>query len=116
VSGEYIHVDMNDLQADVPKFYSYRYQGTNINFFIVKSEGKVLSFLDACMKCYPKKLGFTADNGSVICRSCDERYPVSEIEKGFGSCYPVRLAGNAEGDRYLISLAEIERVGERFFR
>jgi uncharacterized membrane protein len=84
--------------------------------FVVKTEDEVLSFLDACMKCYPKKRGFRFDGGSVVCRACDERYPVSEIETGFGSCYPVRIEGKLEGNKYLVPAETLVEVGEKYFR
>lgn len=88
----------------------------NIHFFIVKVDDRVISFLDACTKCYPQKKGFSFDSGSVICRACDERYPISVIEKGFGSCYPIRLEGRMENGRYLISAAYLEKLGAKYFR
>ena len=115
-TGQEISVDISTLQPDIPRFFSYRYQGRNINFFVVKTEESVLSFLDACMKCYPRKLGFRFDDGSFVCRACDERYPVSEIEKGFGSCYPIRIEGKTKGGKYLLSAAILEKAGEKYFK
>jgi len=86
-----------------------------IHFFAVKVGDRVTSFLNSCTKCYPQNKGFGFDSGSVICRACDERYPLSEIEKGFGSCYPIRLEGRMKDNRYLISVAELEKLGTRFF-
>ena len=87
-----------------------------IHFFAVKVGDRVTSFLDSCTKCYLQNKGFGFDSGSVICRACDERYPLSEIEKGFGSCYPIRLEGRMKDNRYLISVAELEKLGTIFFR
>lgn len=87
-----------------------------IYFFVVKVDARVISFLDACIKCYPQKKGFAFDRGSVVCRACDERYPVTEIEKGFGSCYPIKLDGRVKDGRYLISAEELEKMGTKFFR
>jgi uncharacterized membrane protein len=115
-AGTDLVIDVTSLGENVPQFYTYNYSGCNVNFFVIKVRGRVLSFLDACMKCHSKKLGFRFADGSVVCKACDERYPVSEIETGFGSCYPVRIEGKNEGGRYLLPVAELEKMGEKFFR
>jgi uncharacterized membrane protein len=115
-SADSVVLDASALQPEVPAYYSYSHNGIRINFFIVKLDDRVVSFLDACMKCYAKKLGFRSENGMVVCRSCNEKYPVTEIEKGFGSCYPVKIEGRLDGTSYSIPAETLERVGERFFR
>lgn len=114
--GGDIVVQTSALQDGVPRYFSHWHEGIAIRFFVVKTEGKPGAFLDACMKCYPQKLGFRYDNGSVICRACSERYPVSEIEDGVGSCYPIKLGGRAEGGEYRISVADLEKKGGGYFR
>jgi len=113
--GTVVSVDITALQESVPQFYSYHSLGRTVNFFIIKIDGRVLSFLDACMKCHPKKRGFRFDSGSVICRACDERFPVSEIEKGFGSCYPIKLEGQVYGREYQIPAPVLEEMAKRYF-
>jgi len=113
--GEVVAVNISGLQESMPQFYSYHAQGRTVNFFVIKIDGRVLSFLDACMKCHPKKRGFRFDGGSVICRACDERFPVSEIEKGFGSCYPIRLEGQVRGEEYHIPAPALEEMAKRYF-
>jgi len=113
--GAVVSVDIAALQESVPQFYSYNSLGRTVRFFIIKIDGRVLSFLDACMKCHPKKRGFRFDSGSVICRACDERFPVSEIEKGFGSCYPIRIEGKVQGQQYLIPIPVLEDMANRYF-
>lgn len=115
-SGQAISILISSLQAGIPQYFAYSQKGMNIHFFVVKVDDRVISFLDACTKCYPQKKGFGFDSGSVICRACDERYPISAIEKGFGSCYPIRLEGRMENGRYLISAADLEKLGAKYFR
>ena len=113
--GTVISVDISGLLESRPQFYSYHSLGRTVNFFVIKIDGRVLSFLDACMKCHPKKRGFRFDSGSVICRACDERFPVSEIEKGFGSCYPIKLEGQVQGVEYHIPVPALEKMAKRYF-
>lgn len=115
-SGQDIAIDIRRVQPGIPLYYSYTYREAKISFFVVKLDGRLISFLDACVKCYPKKRGFGYDSGYVVCRACNERYPISGIEKGFGSCYPIRLEGRTKDGRYMISTAELEKSGGRFFR
>jgi uncharacterized membrane protein len=116
IKGEDISIDAATLQEEIPQFFTYMHKDRYINFFVIKVEGRILSFLDACTKCHPRKLGFRFGNGSVYCRACDEHYPVSEIEDGFGSCYPIKIEGRTEGARYLLDTAELVKNGEKFFR
>jgi hypothetical protein len=52
-------------------------------------QDRVLSFLDACLSCYPRKLGYKYTDGYVVCRACDTTYSVFKLEKGIGGCYPI---------------------------
>jgi len=107
-------VDVSRLPSETPEFFTYHYGGKKINFFVVKSKDTVLSFLDACVRCYTKKRGYRYDGGYVICRACNMKYPVSEIEKGFGSCYPIKLAGHVQNGKYHIPLSLLEEQADKF--
>lgn len=112
--GSEVVIDVSTLKPETPEFYTYHYRNRNINFFVVKINDKILSFLDACMSCYPKKLGYRYDNGYITCRSCDVRYSVAETEKGFGSCFPIRITGNLQNGKYFIPLSALEGMAEKF--
>lgn len=114
-SGSDVYVDISGVRENAPQFYTYHLNGRNINFFVMKIDGRIVSFLDACRKCHRKKLGFRFDQDSFICRACDERYPMSEIEKGFGSCYPIQLQGRTEGGKYYISVPVLEKTAIKYF-
>ncbi len=114
--GQDISVEISSLQPGIPRYFSHALKGMTMHFFVVKTDDRVVSFLDACTKCYLQKKGFGFDSGSVVCRACNERYPISEIEKGFGSCYPIKIEGRMKDGRYLITVAELEKLGAKFFR
>lgn len=109
-----IVVDIGQLTDKRPVFYSYNYQKKRINFFIIKIDGRVSSYLDACAECYPKKLGFGFDNGYIYCRSCNVKYPIDSIEKGFGSCYPIKIDGEEQQGKYFISLKTLQEKVNKF--
>ena len=112
--GSDVAIDTASLQLGVPQFFTYHYHGRNVNFFVLKTAGKISSFLDACMSCYPRKLGYRYEDGSVVCRACDVRYPVTKLETGLGGCYPVRVMGRTENGKYRIPLSALERQAGKF--
>lgn len=114
VSGETITIDIKTLKEEAPVFYSLRYKGKRIDFFVVKMKGEVQSYFDACAKCYTGKLGYRADKQYVICKKCDIRYSIESLKTGFGSCYPIALRGKAEGNRYRIDKKSVIE-GEKLF-
>lgn len=114
IEGSDIVIDAGTLEPDIPKFYTYHYRNKNINFFVINIDGKIFSFFDACERCYPKKLGYRFDNGNVVCRACNISLPVSEIEKGLGSCAPIKLEGHVKDGKYFISASTIESKADKF--
>jgi uncharacterized membrane protein len=107
-------VDVSRLPSETPEFFTYHYGGKNINFFVVRTKDTVLSFLDACVRCYTEKRGYRYEGGYVICRACNMKYPVSEVGKGFGGCYPIRLAGHVQNGKYYIPLLQLEGQADKF--
>lgn len=102
------------LTEKKPVFFSYHYNKRRINFFVIKINGKVSSYLDACAACYPKRLGFGFEEGYIYCRSCNVRYPIDDIEKGLGSCYPIKVAGEEREEEYLIPLENLRKQVNKF--
>ena len=113
-SGADIVIETSSLELEVPKFYTYRFQGKNVNFFVIKMQDTILSFLDACGSCYPYKQGYRCEGNEVICRYCNTRFPVGKLEKGLGNCYPIRIEGRRENGKYLIPAATLESSGNKF--
>jgi uncharacterized membrane protein len=113
-SGTDIIIDPANLEPAVPKFYTYSYRGKNISYFVLKDRDKVLSFLDACTGCYTRKRGYRYDDGVVICRYCNTKFPISKLEKGLGSCYPIKLGGRIENGKFLIPIPAVEAAVNQF--
>lgn len=113
-SGDDVVINAQVLKPGVPQFFTFRHHGKNINFFVINSNGKVLSFLDACMTCYRSRLGYRFSEGYFTCKDCNKAYSVTEIEKGFGGCYPIRIPGHLKDGHYRISMRVFEKTG-RFF-
>ncbi len=114
IEGRDAVIAVSVLKDEVPQFYTYQYQGKIISFFILKINDKVSSFFDACASCYPHKRGYKYEDGFVVCRFCNVTFPLHKLEKGIGGCYPIRLEGRVENNKYLIPLAAIEAEAGKF--
>jgi uncharacterized membrane protein len=112
--GEDVVIQVASLPLEIPQFYSYRAKGKEVNFFVLRMQDRVLSFLDACLTCYPSKLGYDSKEGYVVCRACNTTYSVYKLEKGLGGCYPIRIEGAQVGDAYRIERATLERHAGKF--
>lgn len=107
-------IETAQLQPEVPVFYTFHAGGKNVNFFIIKVQDKVLSFLDACVTCYTHRMGYRYEDGVVVCRACNQRFSVYTLEKGIGNCYPVKIAGRIENGKYLIPISTLEGAADKF--
>jgi uncharacterized membrane protein len=113
-TGSDVVIDVAQLKPEVPLFFAFKSGDKNVNFFVLKIQDKVLSFLDACVTCYTHKQGYRYDDGVVVCRACSQRFPVYSLEKGIGNCYPIKIAGRIEKDKYLISVSTLESSADKF--
>ena len=114
IEGENIVIPMSPLPLAMPQFYSYRIKDKSVNFFVIRMQDRVFSFLDACLTCYPRKLGYESKDGFVVCRACNSSYSVYKLEKGLGGCYPIRFEGRLEKGYYLIARSTLERHAGKF--
>ena len=114
LDGSIAEVDTKSLIDNQPEFYTVTLDGRKINFFVVMVNGEVQSYFNVCLTCYPKKLGFRFKDGGVICRTCNVSYPVDSLKDGIGNCYPIKLKGLRENDKYVISKEDL-RAGWKYF-
>lgn len=112
--GSIAEVDTKKLINNQPVFYSVIIDDRRIDLFVVMVNGEVESYFNACLTCYPKKLGFSFKDGRVICRTCNESYPVDTLKDGIGNCYPIKLKGNMDNDRYIIKKEDL-MAGSKYF-
>ncbi len=114
ISGRDAVINISMLKQEVPQFFTYRFAGKNISFFVLKLNDHVLSFFDACASCYPSKLGYRYKDGQMICRSCELNFSIHKLEQGIGGCFPIKIEGKMEKERYLIPLASLEAEAAKF--
>lgn len=114
VVGANAVIEISSLQTATPLFLTYRFNGKRINFFVLRLDSGVTSYLDACASCYHHQQGYRPDDGAVTCRYCNMKFPIYKLEKGLGSCYPIKLAGKVEQGKYLISLSALQDAAKMF--
>lgn len=112
--GSGVRIELGMLPEGKPVFFTFYAQAKAINYFVIRTHHHVESYFDACAKCYPRKRGYGFDGGRLYCRACDVRYPLDKLKDGFGSCYPIRLAGKVEGGFYNIDAGALE-AGAGYF-
>lgn len=97
-------------------FYTYKFNGKNINFF-VRTDGnkKLHTHFDACWSCYKYKLGFVVEGDHITCIACNFKYKLSEEFWDFiGACAPIPLRSRVKEAFIEIELGAIQK-GERLF-
>ena len=114
IIGSNAVIEISSLKTATPLFLTYQYKGKLINFFVLRLDSGVQSYLDACASCYHHRQGYRPDDGVVTCRYCNMKFPVYKLEKGLGSCYPIKIEGKAEKGNYVISLAVLEGAAKMF--
>jgi uncharacterized membrane protein len=107
-------IEISSLKTATPLFLTYQYKGKRVNFFVLRLDSGVQSYLDACASCYHHQQGYRPEEGQVTCRYCNMKFPIYKLEKGLGSCFPIKLEGKAEQGKYLISLAALEEASKMF--
>ncbi len=109
-----IAVNIKTLGEKVPQFYTCVLAGRRIDFFLVKVNGAVQSYFDACAMCYPKKLGYRVEGNEIVCKACNLRYTAEELKTGKGSCHPIPLPGRTENGFYIITKDAV-KTGLKYF-
>ncbi len=109
-----VAIDVKTLRRKVPVFYSFELGGRRIDFFLIKVNGDIRSYFDACAMCYPKKLGYRIEGGNIVCRACNLTYTADELKTGKGSCHPIALEGHVEKGFYIITKGAI-KAGANYF-
>lgn len=109
-----IVIKLRSIPHDRPLFFTHKHENTGIRFFVISISGKAQAFLDACAECYPKKLGYEFRDGVFMCKACGVTYSEKELERGMGSCYPIRLKAYQRGNELRIPLPELVKYADKF--
>jgi uncharacterized membrane protein len=113
VSADEVRVVLAHLEESLPVFYSFGHDGKRVNFFVIKANGVVGSYLDACRKCSKRKKGYRFVDDRLECIACGESYPPARLN-GVGSCYPIPIKGSLQGRHYAIKVSELIKARKYF--
>ena len=113
-NGNKSEIDISNLKGNQPEFCSVVLDGKTVDFFLIRVNGKIQSYFDACRECFPKKLGFRFNEGFIQCRACNVKYPPEALKEGIGSCCPIQLKGALQENRYIIT-REAFIEGKKYF-
>lgn len=103
---------LNDGQAH---FFSYNGQNGKIPFFVIKgSDGTIHAAFDACDVCYQEKKGYQQQGEQMICKNCNQAFPVAKIGTVSGGCNPSPLKFTLTGASLEIAISDLES-GARYF-
>lgn len=101
-----VKIALSSLGEAEPSFYTFNAEGKKINFFVLRKDGDVRSYFDACARCYKYRKGYRAEDGVLVCRACNTSYSLNELD-GIGSCYPLKLKGFAVDGSYVIEREDL---------
>lgn len=114
--GDVIKILVKDVYDGCVHFYTYKYNGKNINFFVrTDSKGKFHTHYDACYSCYKYKRGFRIAGADLLCIACNLKYSLYEAVWDFiGPCSPILLRSKVKKGFIVIKLSVIRR-GKKLF-
>ncbi len=105
--------DFNDGQAH---FYSYKGQHGKIPFFVIKGkDGTLRAAFDACDVCYKEKKGYEQKGELMVCKNCNQTFPVAKIGTVSGGCNPSPLKTTLTGATLEIAVGDLE-AGAHYFQ
>ena len=114
-SGDVFTFDLRKIGKNEVKFFYYVYKDRAIKFLVARSEsGEVKTAFDACITCYPHKMGYRQEKDCVVCIFCNTAFRIGVLDQGVGNCVPIKIPHSIEGDTLRISLKEIEE-GYKWF-
>ncbi|MGD8252278.1 MAG: DUF2318 domain-containing protein [Desulfobacterales bacterium] len=90
------------------RHYEFVAGDTTIRYFIIKSaDGVIRAAFDACDVCWPAGKGYVQDGDVMVCRNCSRRFASHLVNEVQGGCNPAPLNRAIEGDRLVITTADI---------
>jgi uncharacterized membrane protein len=105
-----VNLSLAELKAGTARTFCYRDpHGEVIRFIVARdADGTVHSAFDACRGCFEQQLGYRVSGTNMVCRFCNRRYPVKDMETGIDSCVPIRLPHAIVPDAVQIKVADLE--------
>ncbi|MGV1099832.1 Fe-S-containing protein [Thiovibrio sp. JS02] len=84
--------------------------GLKVTFFtLMSNDGVLRAAIDACDVCFRSGKGYLQDGDFMVCQNCGMRFASARINDVKGGCNPAPLTRVVEGDKLVISMADINR-------
>jgi len=114
-AGGRFEINVSRLEKGGARFFRHRFKDKNIVFMVARAgNGELKAAFDACITCYPHRMGYMSEKGCVICRYCDTSFSIENIDTGVGNCVPIKIPSRLEGENLVISQSDIE-AGAKWF-
>jgi uncharacterized membrane protein len=111
-----VSIPIGDLNDGKAHFYNYKGQTGKITFFVItEKDGTLRAAFDACDVCYLEKKGYEQKGEQMICRNCNQAFPVAKIGTVSGGCNPSPLKVTLVGSTLEIAVIDLES-GAHYFR
>lgn len=108
-------LDVSGIKGGEVRFFNYATGGKSVVFFVARTQGgEIRTAFDACITCYPHKMGYRLEAGSVVCVKCGTAFGLDELGRGKGNCVPIAIEHRLDGDGIVIDEAVIIS-GARWF-
>ncbi len=105
-----LEIPINQINDGEAHHYRVRAEdGIIVHFFTLKSrDGVIRAAMDACDVCYRSGKGYTQDGDYMVCNNCGQRFASHKINEIKGGCNPAPLNRKIEGEKLVISMADVE--------
>ena len=111
-----VEIPLADLADGKARHYSWKApDGKEIRFFAIKSsDGVIRAAFDACDVCWPEHKGYRQEGDFMVCNNCGQRFASVRVNEVKGGCNPSPLERRVDGDRLVITAADLQ-TGARYF-
>lgn len=114
-SGGKVTIALAELNDGQAHFYSYKGLGGKIPFFVIKdTDGTLRAAFDACDVCYKEKKGYEQKGAQMICKNCNQAFPVAKIGTVSGGCNPSPLKTTLASAALEVAVGDLE-AGAHYF-
>lgn len=112
-----VHIDVADLGKDQVRHYTFLNEGNQeVRFFVGRDgEGTVQVAFDASEVCFKKARGFRAQDGWMVCGSCDKAFRLTTVNGGGSGCEPIPVVHRLAGSELILTEGDL-LTGWRLFR
>ena len=118
LADEELKISAEELDDNLAHFYYAEIpNGKTVYFFIVKDKNGVYrAAANACQVCFQDKMGFYQEGDFMICRACQNKYPLEKIATEKGGCNPGPINPNLEvrDGKIIVEQSALEEVASLF--